>query len=210
MENAWPLPWRLRGAPASAPGCGGASAGQSHLSSSQECRNLLPSGWCWWLEMGKDGNTCTGDTGKRWKRGALLLLLESLWLGVHQHPRSRWAHLLGKENWNRKATFPYLFVPSNARPTLAISYKTSHKNVCVSQETDRIICSTNVLHQADQTLRRIVSQTMKEAKGMPGGCLGFGWSDAAAVPVPSTQRWLISSQSSRSHHVPVSVCNVVM
>ncbi|XP_019795731.1 L-seryl-tRNA(Sec) kinase isoform X3 [Tursiops truncatus] len=33
------------------------------------------------------------------------------------------------------------------------------------KETDRIICSTNILHQADQTLRRIVSQTMKEAKG---------------------------------------------
>ncbi|KAF4019313.1 hypothetical protein G4228_010932 [Cervus hanglu yarkandensis] len=31
-------------------------------------------------------------------------------------------------------------------------------------ETDRLICSTNILHQADQTLRRIVSQTMKEAK----------------------------------------------
>ncbi|XP_076982431.1 L-seryl-tRNA(Sec) kinase isoform X2 [Tamandua tetradactyla] len=33
------------------------------------------------------------------------------------------------------------------------------------KETDRIICSANVLHQADQTLRRIVSQAMKEAKG---------------------------------------------
>uniref|UniRef100_G1PYM2 Phosphoseryl-tRNA kinase n=1 Tax=Myotis lucifugus TaxID=59463 RepID=G1PYM2_MYOLU len=32
-------------------------------------------------------------------------------------------------------------------------------------ESDRIICSTNTLHQADQTLRRIVSETMKEAKG---------------------------------------------
>ncbi|XP_023493557.1 L-seryl-tRNA(Sec) kinase isoform X1 [Equus caballus] len=32
------------------------------------------------------------------------------------------------------------------------------------KETDRITCSTNILHQADQTLRRIVSQTMKEAK----------------------------------------------
>ncbi|XP_025323300.3 L-seryl-tRNA(Sec) kinase isoform X1 [Canis lupus familiaris] len=32
------------------------------------------------------------------------------------------------------------------------------------KKTDRIICSTNVLHQADQMLRRIVSQTMKEAK----------------------------------------------
>ena len=32
------------------------------------------------------------------------------------------------------------------------------------KETDRIICSTSILHQADQTLRRIVSQTMKEAK----------------------------------------------
>ncbi|XP_027786016.1 L-seryl-tRNA(Sec) kinase [Marmota flaviventris] len=32
------------------------------------------------------------------------------------------------------------------------------------KEMDRIICSTNVLHKADQTLRRIVSQTMKEAK----------------------------------------------
>ncbi|XP_030741867.2 L-seryl-tRNA(Sec) kinase isoform X1 [Echinops telfairi] len=33
------------------------------------------------------------------------------------------------------------------------------------KEADRIICSTNVLHQVDQTLRRILSQTMKEAKG---------------------------------------------
>ncbi|XP_036121297.1 L-seryl-tRNA(Sec) kinase [Molossus molossus] len=32
------------------------------------------------------------------------------------------------------------------------------------KETDRFICSTNVLHQADQMLRRVVSQTMKEAK----------------------------------------------
>ncbi|KAF6110938.1 phosphoseryl-tRNA kinase [Phyllostomus discolor] len=32
------------------------------------------------------------------------------------------------------------------------------------KETDRIVCSTNILHQADQMLRRIVSQTMKEAK----------------------------------------------
>ncbi|ELW69706.1 L-seryl-tRNA(Sec) kinase [Tupaia chinensis] len=32
------------------------------------------------------------------------------------------------------------------------------------KEADRIICSTSVLHKADQTLRRIVSQTMKEAK----------------------------------------------
>ncbi|XP_016010783.2 L-seryl-tRNA(Sec) kinase [Rousettus aegyptiacus] len=32
------------------------------------------------------------------------------------------------------------------------------------KETDRTICSTNILHQADQTLRRIVSQAMKDAK----------------------------------------------
>lgn len=32
------------------------------------------------------------------------------------------------------------------------------------KETDRIICSTNVLHQADETFRRTISQTMKEAK----------------------------------------------
>ncbi|KAM7329449.1 hypothetical protein ACRRTK_011062 [Alexandromys fortis] len=32
------------------------------------------------------------------------------------------------------------------------------------KETDRIICSTNILHQADETLRRTISQTMKEAK----------------------------------------------
>ncbi|XP_012636763.1 L-seryl-tRNA(Sec) kinase isoform X3 [Microcebus murinus] len=32
------------------------------------------------------------------------------------------------------------------------------------KETDRMICSTNILHKVDQTLRRIVSQTMKEAK----------------------------------------------
>ncbi|XP_038613600.1 L-seryl-tRNA(Sec) kinase isoform X2 [Tachyglossus aculeatus] len=33
------------------------------------------------------------------------------------------------------------------------------------KETDRIICSTNVLHQADKTFRGIISQTMKDAKG---------------------------------------------
>ncbi|XP_003794132.1 L-seryl-tRNA(Sec) kinase [Otolemur garnettii] len=32
------------------------------------------------------------------------------------------------------------------------------------KETDRLICSTNMLHQVDQTLRKVVSQTMKEAK----------------------------------------------
>ncbi|KAM5271854.1 L-seryl-tRNA(Sec) kinase [Ctenodactylus gundi] len=32
------------------------------------------------------------------------------------------------------------------------------------KEADRIICSTNIFHKADQTLRRIVSETMKEAK----------------------------------------------
>ncbi|XP_066095317.1 L-seryl-tRNA(Sec) kinase [Saccopteryx bilineata] len=32
------------------------------------------------------------------------------------------------------------------------------------KETDRIICSTNILHQADRALRRVISQTMREAK----------------------------------------------
>ncbi|KAH0623681.1 hypothetical protein JD844_006722 [Phrynosoma platyrhinos] len=32
------------------------------------------------------------------------------------------------------------------------------------KELDRAICATNVLHQADQAVRRIVSQTMKNAK----------------------------------------------
>ncbi|XP_074089536.1 L-seryl-tRNA(Sec) kinase [Macrotis lagotis] len=32
------------------------------------------------------------------------------------------------------------------------------------KETDRIICSTNILHQTDQKFRRIISQTMKKAK----------------------------------------------
>ncbi|KAL1787560.1 L-seryl-tRNA(Sec) kinase [Sigmodon hispidus] len=32
------------------------------------------------------------------------------------------------------------------------------------KETDRIICSTNILHKADETLRKTISQTMKEAK----------------------------------------------
>ncbi|XP_012969133.1 L-seryl-tRNA(Sec) kinase isoform X2 [Mesocricetus auratus] len=32
------------------------------------------------------------------------------------------------------------------------------------KETDRIICSTNILHKADETLRRTISHTMKEAK----------------------------------------------
>ncbi|XP_028724276.1 L-seryl-tRNA(Sec) kinase [Peromyscus leucopus] len=32
------------------------------------------------------------------------------------------------------------------------------------KETDRLICSTNILHKADETFRRTISQTMKEAK----------------------------------------------
>uniref|UniRef100_A0A4X2LHE4 Phosphoseryl-tRNA kinase n=1 Tax=Vombatus ursinus TaxID=29139 RepID=A0A4X2LHE4_VOMUR len=32
------------------------------------------------------------------------------------------------------------------------------------KETDRIICSTNIHHQADQKFRRIISETMKKAK----------------------------------------------
>ncbi|XP_021023367.1 L-seryl-tRNA(Sec) kinase [Mus caroli] len=32
------------------------------------------------------------------------------------------------------------------------------------KETDRIICSANILHKADEALRRTVSQTMREAK----------------------------------------------
>nr|XP_020819845.1 L-seryl-tRNA(Sec) kinase isoform X2 [Phascolarctos cinereus] len=32
------------------------------------------------------------------------------------------------------------------------------------KETDRIICSTNILHQADQKFRRIISETVKKAK----------------------------------------------
>ncbi|XP_036590197.1 L-seryl-tRNA(Sec) kinase [Trichosurus vulpecula] len=32
------------------------------------------------------------------------------------------------------------------------------------KETDRIICSTNILHQADQKFRGVISQTMKKAK----------------------------------------------
>ncbi|GAB1292793.1 L-seryl-tRNA(Sec) kinase [Apodemus speciosus] len=32
------------------------------------------------------------------------------------------------------------------------------------KEIDRIICSANILHKADETLRRTVSQTMREAK----------------------------------------------
>ncbi|XP_036051523.1 L-seryl-tRNA(Sec) kinase isoform X2 [Onychomys torridus] len=33
------------------------------------------------------------------------------------------------------------------------------------KEIDRVICSTNIFHKADETLRRTISQTMKEAKG---------------------------------------------
>ncbi|KAM4851953.1 L-seryl-tRNA(Sec) kinase isoform 1-T1 [Thomomys bottae] len=38
------------------------------------------------------------------------------------------------------------------------------ENNVEQKETDRIICSANILHKADQALRRTVSQTMKEAK----------------------------------------------
>lgn len=36
------------------------------------------------------------------------------------------------------------------------------------QEADRAICAASAVHQADQTCRRIISQTMKEAKGTWG------------------------------------------
>ncbi|XP_054974791.1 L-seryl-tRNA(Sec) kinase isoform X2 [Sorex araneus] len=38
------------------------------------------------------------------------------------------------------------------------------------KEADRAICAENALHQADQGLRRVVSQTMKEAKGRVPPC----------------------------------------
>lgn len=41
----------------------------------------------------------------------------------------------------------------------------SSQRLSVPQEADRAVCSSSALHQADQALRRIVSQTMKEAKG---------------------------------------------
>lgn len=33
------------------------------------------------------------------------------------------------------------------------------------QEADRLKCATNVLHQADQACRRLISEGMKTAKG---------------------------------------------
>lgn len=33
------------------------------------------------------------------------------------------------------------------------------------QEADRLKCATNVLHQADQACRRLISEAMKTAKG---------------------------------------------
>lgn len=35
----------------------------------------------------------------------------------------------------------------------------------VLQEADRLKCATNVLHQADQACRRLISEGMKTAKG---------------------------------------------
>lgn len=35
----------------------------------------------------------------------------------------------------------------------------------VLQEADRLRCVTSVLHQADQACRRLISETMKTAKG---------------------------------------------
>lgn len=52
----------------------------------------------------------------------LLWFLESTSLDAHQHLLSGWDHLLGKDNWNRKATFTFLFVLSNTCHTLAISF----------------------------------------------------------------------------------------
>ncbi|XP_048194038.1 L-seryl-tRNA(Sec) kinase [Perognathus longimembris pacificus] len=49
--------------------------------------------------------------------------------------------------------------------TTALENPVKHTEDNVEQkETDRIICSANFLHKADQALRRTVSQTMKEAK----------------------------------------------
>lgn len=84
--------------------------------------------------------------------------------------------VLRKNNGNRKATLIFLFISSSLHHFSVGFYKTLSlfdNYVCISQETDRMICSTNILHQADQTLRRIVSQTMKEAKGMLGSYILF-------------------------------------
>ncbi|KAM5243345.1 L-seryl-tRNA(Sec) kinase [Hipposideros larvatus] len=61
--------------------------------------------------------------------------------------------------------------PSEASPNLTDFLLTALENPVKyvednveQKETDRIICSMSILHQADQTLRRIVSQTMKEAR----------------------------------------------
>nr|XP_021515870.1 L-seryl-tRNA(Sec) kinase isoform X2 [Meriones unguiculatus] len=46
------------------------------------------------------------------------------------------------------------------------------------KEADRIICSTNILHKADEILRKTISQTMKEAKGMLTSSVLFScWGD---------------------------------
>ncbi|XP_040847914.1 L-seryl-tRNA(Sec) kinase isoform X2 [Ochotona curzoniae] len=47
----------------------------------------------------------------------------------------------------------------------AMEHPVKHTEENVAQkEADRIICSANILHKADQTLRRVVSEIMKEAK----------------------------------------------
>ncbi|XP_021574180.1 L-seryl-tRNA(Sec) kinase [Carlito syrichta] len=57
------------------------------------------------------------------------------------------------------------------------------------KETDRIICSTNMFHKADQILRRIVSHTMKEAKGMSCQlCLFFKWWEEGCSEMTFKQR----------------------
>ncbi|XP_060027099.1 L-seryl-tRNA(Sec) kinase [Erinaceus europaeus] len=73
--------------------------------------------------------------------------------------------------WERNSLAVMSTAPSAASQQLIDLFLTALENPvkCVEddveqKEMDRIICSTNILHQADQTLRRIVSATMKEAK----------------------------------------------
>ncbi|XP_055976733.1 L-seryl-tRNA(Sec) kinase [Sorex fumeus] len=55
------------------------------------------------------------------------------------------------------------------RAALDDPVKATEDNV-EQKEADRIICAENAFHQADQSLRRAVSQTMKEAKGRISPC----------------------------------------
>ena len=149
---------------------------QSQLLHFQKYWSLLT--LCWWLEVARMGRF-TPQTLISSIHRFVCFSLGSPFLDIYQHatayvePSLQLVLFCLEEYLGQKSHFYFscrlfMYASPILQPFLLQNWVTVPTTLSVTQETDRIICSTSVLHQADQTLRRIVSQTMKEAKGRLG------------------------------------------